>query len=46
MIEPGPKSLGIKTVLVDRMNKNGDFGQDYTVDDLRKLHSILAAENR
>lgn len=42
----GPKALGIKTVLVDRMRKNDDFGQDYTLDDLRKLHSILVAENR
>lgn len=41
----GPKALGIKTVLVDRSGENSVFGQDYMIDNLRKLHSILTDED-
>ncbi len=37
----GPKALNIKTVWVDRDNKGGDFGQDYTVTDLNGVLEIL-----
>ncbi len=37
----GPKALGIKTVLVNRSEKTGDFGQDYTIENLRMLYGIL-----
>lgn len=36
-----PKALNIKTVWVDRDNKGGDFGQDYTVTDLNGLWEVL-----
>ena len=41
----GPKALGIKTVLVNRSEKTGDFGQDYTINDLRLLYGILGKDN-
>ncbi len=37
----GPKALNIKTVWVDRENKGGDFGQDYTVTDLNGLFGVV-----
>lgn len=33
----GPKTIGMKTVWIDRNGIDGDFGQDYTISDLNKL---------
>ncbi len=37
----GPKALNIKTVWVDRGNKGGDFGQDYTIADLNGIWEVM-----
>lgn len=37
----GPKTLGIRTVWIDREGKGGDFGQDYTVTDLNEIWEVL-----
>lgn len=35
------KRFGCKSVLIDRRNRNADFGQDYTVTDLNGLWEVL-----
>ena len=35
------KRFGCKSVLIDRWNRNADFGQDYTVTDLNGLWEVL-----
>ncbi len=35
------KRFGCKAVLIDRQNRNADFGQDYTVTDLNGLWEVL-----
>ena len=35
------KRFGCKSVLIDRRNRNADFGQDYTVIDLNGLGEVL-----
>lgn len=37
----GPKTLGIRTVWLDRECKGGNFGQDYTVMDLNGVLEVL-----
>ena len=41
----GPKSVGMKTVLVDRSRAGKHFGQDYTVANLEELAAWLESTN-
>ncbi len=37
----GPKALDVRTVWLDREGKGGDFGQDFTINDLNGIWEVL-----